>query len=255
MRPAVLFAAAIFAGRAAAEDGITVQGSGEARAKPDRLEFGFRNNGISEIAGDASVKLRDAQRRTVAALEKLAIPNLKLEAAPLAASYEASANQQVYYNNGMTPPAAVQKLDLARQTKVVVGGIDKLSEEERLSLVAKLLDAARDAGAKFGDLRIQGYNNGMPNSPAGFLRYTLADPSAVKDAASKNAFADAETRAKKLAALAGGTLGPAVDVIDDAAPAGALGAQAPMPEAAEDTSEVVVKVRLKVRFAFKPATK
>ena len=252
-------ALALLAGSAGADEGVTVLGAGEHRAKPDRLEFEFRNNGVAEIAGDASVKLRDAQVRTEKAFAKLSVPNLKLEPAPIGAAYEATQQQQ--YFNGMPTQAPNPKLDLGRQTKVVVSGIDKLSDEDRLAMVAKLLDAARDAGAKFGSSRTQPqYVNGVMQTP-GFLRFGLSDPAAARDAATKKAYDDAQARAAKLAALSGGAVGPALDIVEESAAAiaanPAFGMAAPnavySTAETDDSLDVIVRVRLKIRFKLLPA--
>ncbi len=254
MRISMLAAIAALAGWAAAaraEDGVVVAGLGEIRVKPDRLEIELRNNGVAEIAGDASVKLRDAQNRTAQALEKLKVPGLKIEAALLSAGHEAISQQRYYNGNEM--PAANPKIELARQSKIVVDGIDKLSDAERLALVSKVLDAARDAGAKLGTNRPPLYD-GTQYTTAGFLRFTLADPAAAKDGATKKAFADAEEKAKKLAALAGRSLGPPLEIVEEP-PAGA--GAVPMPgmpaisAAAEDGGDLPIRVKLKVRFALK----
>src|SRR4051812_47510502 len=67
------------AGISVAEDtGISVTGSGEATAKPNRLEIDLKANASAELTGDAVVKYRDSVRRAKEAFEKLKLERLTI---------------------------------------------------------------------------------------------------------------------------------------------------------------------------------
>src|SRR5690349_10050647 len=69
---AVVVAAVVgLAGAARADEGITVQGTGSAKARPTQVEIECTLSGDAELASDATVKFRDAKKRAMAAIEAL----------------------------------------------------------------------------------------------------------------------------------------------------------------------------------------
>jgi uncharacterized protein YggE len=260
-------------------DGVSVVGVAEVKAKPNRLELEIRNSGVAELAGDAAVKLRDASRRTMTAYEKLKVPNLRLEPLGVAINQEqqATPQEQVMFNGRQVQTAAA-KIEVARPIRIVVTGVDKLPEDELLTLAAKLLDTAKDTGAKVGPptvSSIQGYYFRMMfgggnerETPNNLIVFTLDDAGAAREQAVERAFAEARVRAERLAKLAGGELGPVLSVSETYSEQmegdlGTVKVQANASAGADSKKgarlvanqlmEIPVRVSLQVRFGLRPA--
>ncbi|HET6878902.1 MAG TPA: SIMPL domain-containing protein [Pirellulales bacterium] len=228
---------------AAADDepGITVTGAGEARARPDCLEFDVQAAGAAELSGDAIVKFHERLRRVTDAFQKLGISQLRLEERDLSISDVA---------NEQNPRPHVT---IARALRIVITDIHKLPEDDLLSLVGKVMDTAKDMSA--------GSEQAQQGAVA--VRFALGDPKAVRAEACKRAFADAREEGQRLAQLAGGRLGRALSVQDVSSTTtnttvqetiyAIYGAQLPQPEepgriVSNSLKDIPVRVSLRVRF-------
>src|SRR5262245_17360566 len=60
------------------EEGISVIGTGEVKAKPSRVEIDVKAAGSAELTGDAIVKYRDALKRAREAFTKLKMKRLQV---------------------------------------------------------------------------------------------------------------------------------------------------------------------------------
>ncbi|HVJ81519.1 MAG TPA: SIMPL domain-containing protein, partial [Planctomycetia bacterium] len=200
-------------------EGISVVGSGEVKARPDRLELEIRNLGSAELAADATVKMRDSFKRTVAAYERLKLPNFKMTHLGVSVNHETIQQQQYY--GGPQPATQVAKVEIARPTRIVVAGVDKLSDDDILGLISKIVDTAKDTGARIGAPVTPAPNNyymrmmfgmGGEVQSNSLVIFTLVDPGTAHEKAMELAFADARAKAEKLAKLAGVELGPAASI-------------------------------------------
>jgi uncharacterized protein YggE len=246
-------------------DGISVAGSGEAKGKPTAVEISAVVSGEAELAADAIVKYRDTKRRAVEALEGLKLEGLKVESGGFAISQGVdAAQQQAMMMNGNAMAGGVkQRVTVAEQITVVLGGLDRLKDEELMDTVLRVLDTGRDGGLQIGPPQPRNYyevqmmyNSGRANDGK-LVAFVIADPEALRDAAYKAAMADARRRAERLAALAGVKLGRIVSVRDQGAGApmtvqmpGMAGQ--PVAEAGRLSSgvfsEIPVRVNLSVQF-------
>src|SRR5262249_40794909 len=136
---------------AAEEPGITVSSVGEAKIKPNRLEIEIKAGAAAELTGDAVAKYRDALKRTRESFDKLKIDKLEfVERGTNVAKSAPAANQNNFNMPGNQQAAVKPEVNISKSLRLSVTGIDKLSEEELVTLVAKLLDAAKDAGVSVG---------------------------------------------------------------------------------------------------------
>ena len=108
---------------AAAEDGILVQGSGEATGKPTQVEITATLSGDSELAADAIVKFHDAKKKALAAIEALKNPNLEVVAEGIAINTPMEANAQMMAMRGQAVPPT-QKVQVEETSRLVLKNVD-----------------------------------------------------------------------------------------------------------------------------------
>jgi uncharacterized protein YggE len=254
-------------------DGISVVGSGEVKARPDRLELEIRNLGAAELAADATVKMRDSFKRTVAAYERLKLPNFTMTHLGVSVNHETIQQQQYY--GGPQPATPVAKVEITRPTRIVIAGVDKLSDDDILALISKIVDTAKDTGARIGAPAAPAQSNyymrmmfgvGGETQSNSLVIFTLDDPGTAHEKAMELAYADAKSKAQKLAKLAGVELGPASSISESLSTSVESEAGSVKVEAstagerrggrrlvANQLFEIPVRVTLSVRFATKPA--
>src|SRR3990172_4354138 len=149
----IMLLASAASGARAEQAGITVLGSGEVQGKPDHLEIDLKTGGSAELAGDAIVKYRDAQRRAVAALGALKLKSLEIQPRGLSISSggPGGAQEAMLAAMGRGQGEAVKsQVGLSKDLRIVLREIQKMPEEELMATVAKVLDTAKDAGATIG---------------------------------------------------------------------------------------------------------
>jgi uncharacterized protein len=264
-----IFLLSAVASAAAEEPGISVSAIGEAKVKPNRLEIEIKATASAELTGDAVVKYRDALKRTKESFDKLKIDKLELvdRGTNVASSSPGDNQNGPVMRPGMQPSAVKPEVNITKSLRLSVTGIDKLSEEELVGLVAKLLDAAKDAGVSVGsdaNSSLMARMNGM-SMPSEMVTFVADDPSAARKQASEDAFRQAKAKAQRLAAMAGSGLGGVLSMEEAAGPAGnEESLQAKMIEliygngqkgsddprlVSSTLVEMPVRVNLKVRFA------
>lgn len=248
--------------------GISVAGSGEVKGKPTVVEIAANVAGDAELAADAIVKYRDSRRRAVEALEGLKLQGLKVESGGFAVNQgvDAAQMQAMMQGNAATTPGK-SRVTVNEQLKIVLGGVDKLKDEELMDTVLKVLDTGRDAGLQIGRGTPRNYyeaqmfyNTGAGNT-AGLVAFKLAETDALREQAYKAAMADARKKAERLAGLAGVKLGRIVSV-KDAVQVGGNNANNPQqmaimamtgmfaaPTDSELTSNVFTEISVKVSLA------
>jgi uncharacterized protein YggE len=261
-------------GSAAEDAGITVSGTGEVLAKPNRLELELVVTGAAELTGDALVKYNDAVRRTLQAYEQLGMKNLQIE--PRAVSFasvggvpEQPFARGVGADTGAANLAKAQ-IGISRSLRVVLTGIRELPEAQVTEAIGKLVDTAKDSGVAIGNEAsnaLVARMMGQMQSPEAMVTFVVDDVVDLRDKAYQQAFDDARARASRLATLAGAELGPVVAVEQTVAEmhkeenlqmrmmAAIYGVQASTSDESRLTStklgDIPVRVALRVRFALK----
>jgi uncharacterized protein len=251
-------------------DGITVYGSGETIAKPDRVEISMRATANAELTADAIVKYRDAKRRILEGFEKLKIEQMKIDEIGVSLTNHAGAEAMQMAMRGMVDNSAAgkSKVEIASSLQLRVSGIKEQSIEQVMKTVGKLLDAAKDSGAEIGpsaaDINMA-YRYGRQAESA-LVRFVVLDLDELREKAYESAVADARARAARLAKLNGIDVGEVLGVQevqvsgDDGGyttnPWGqvvASHATLKEPKISSDTfAEIPFRVKLLVRFGIAP---
>lgn len=192
-----------------AEEGITVQGNGEAKAKPTQVEISANLTGDGELATDATVKFRDAKKRAVAAIEGLKNPDLSVESDGVSVNSTMDANTQMMIMRGQAVQSQTQKVQVRENSRIILKNTDKLETDALLDTVLKILDTAKDAGFTVGPPTPSSYyelqvSGGQPSS---IVTFRLPELSSVREKAYQSAVEDARAKAQKIADLAGVKLG------------------------------------------------
>jgi uncharacterized protein YggE len=236
-------------------EGITVVGKAFVTAKPNLAEFDLDVIASSEVTADAIVKYRDAKRRIRDAFTGLKLDNVGLEERGLLVDQKGMMGNPYYMFEMQGNTRNKTEVQLTRKLVVKATEIRKMDEETVLQLVAKLIDAAQDAGARVGPHQEFNpyYYNPYRMMNNAIVRFVLDDFDKLQEEAYEKAIADARTRAERLARLSRVTLGPVVAVREISVP----GDHVPNPE--EETprkrlettkfQNIFVRVELLVRFA------
>lgn len=261
-----------------ADDGtITVLGSSELNVQPSGIEIDLTAVGAAELTGDAIVKYQDAVRRTKDAFEKLEIKDLKIEERTLAITSGGAAGGMagmvVAFPGGGAGEAAKPQIDITRSLRVTMVGIRDMEEEALVKTIGKLLDTAKDAGAAVGgsdpSAAMMASMIGRNVGSQSLVRYIVDDADEQREKAYQMAFAQAESRAKRLAGLARQKLGSVISVEESAVAApSSEGPQEKLIKAVYGIGEtqtddsrlssdrlgpIPVRVGLKVKFALEKA--
>jgi uncharacterized protein len=217
-RAAALLLCLASLGGAADQGSITVSGTGEVLAKPNCLEIDLRAAAAAEITSDAVVKYQDALRRIQDSLTKLGMKELKIEERDLritSGDDDSSGMAGIVFAQRQQAAAPKATVRIARSLRLTVSDIDKLSESDLVAMISKLVDTAKDAGATVG--KAAGSNmferiRGQQGDATALVRFLVEHPEELREEAYRKAFAEATTRAQRLARLAGARLGKAISI-------------------------------------------
>jgi len=217
----VLSAAAAGAHGADSTGGIAVAGTGESKGKPSIVELGGTVTGEAELASDAITKYRDNRQRAVEAMDNLKIEGLKVTGGGVSISSAMSqqAIQQIMQGMG-APSSANARLQVSEPLKITIEGVDKMSTEDLLAMLVRIVDAGKDAGIVIGpqfDLN-QYYNYGRMNQSQSLAKFRMADVKELRAQAYSAAIKDARDQADRLASLSGVKLGRVKSVREGAVP-------------------------------------
>jgi uncharacterized protein len=199
----------------AANDGITVSGTGELSARPNLVEIDLQVSGKAELTGDALVKYRDAKKRVFEALEKLKIPNLTTADYGLSITVGNSAEVQQRMMNGQMQNPGKPQVDVSSTVRVRLTGAREIPPEDLIKTVGRLLDVAQDSGINVGPnaaemMRAYRYGQQLQNTMP--VRFVLTDLAEMREKAYEAAVADARGRAARLAKLHQVKLGSALSI-------------------------------------------
>jgi uncharacterized protein YggE len=256
--------------------GITVNSLGELRAKPDLVELKVHVNANAELTDDALVKHRDAKQAIIKAYEKLKLENLKIDEQNLSVRTGNAKEVMQAMMNGMVTNSSNSRMqiDVASILRIRLSGISKMSDEEALKIVGKLLDTAQDSGGRLGptneEIQMQRYYGGIRGMNMPMVRFIVTGADKVREEAYQKAVADARQRAERLATLHNVKLGSVLAISEtfvsgenpvanvnnnyyyQTAMAGdGVDSRGEVPS--ETLSEVPFQVRMFVRFAISPA--
>ena len=195
------------------EGGITVSGTGEVLAKPTRVEIDLAAGAAAELTGDAIVKYENSLRRTLDVFKKMELKNLKIEQRSL--SFESTSGSAAAANafaaGDGAPSTAKSQIDITRSLRVVLTETDKLSEQELLETIGRLLDAAKDAGAKIGSgatnaLMMRMMGEAAASTPV--VTFVVEDAAAAREKAYQAAFNQAKALRRAIGEPRRAAVGP-----------------------------------------------
>ncbi len=199
-------------GFAQTKSGISVKATGVVKLRADVLEFEGQVSGNAELAGDAITKYRSNRQRAVEAIEALQIPQLKVNSGRIEITSGVDAAAQQAMMRGMAATASASRpLNVAEPLSIRIDGIDKLTNDQILETLVKILDAGKDAGitlgAKEGAPAYNPYTGGYNTSGTALARFRLSDVEGARQKAFEDAMQNASRQGERLAKLAGLKLG------------------------------------------------
>jgi uncharacterized protein YggE len=199
--------------------GILVAGSGEAKARPNLVELGGTVSGDAELASDAITKYRDNRQRAVEAIENLKIEGLKVEGGGVTINSTLSAQAMQAMMQGMPQSGTGNnRLQVSEPLTIRLEGVDKLSTEELLETLVRIVDAGKDAGVVIGPT--QEYNpyvyNPRQGQASSLAKFRMGDIKELRAKDYDGAIADARQQAERLAKLSGVKLGRVTSVREGA---------------------------------------
>jgi uncharacterized protein YggE len=195
--------------------GIAVAGSGESKGKPSIVELSGVVTGEAELASDAITKYRDNRQRAVEAMDNLKIEGLKVAGSGVSISSALSPQAMQQMMNGMGAAGTGNaRLQVSEPLKITITGVDKMSTEDLLATLVRIVDAGKDAGIAIGpqmDMQ-QYYYSGRMQQQQGLATFRMADVKELRAQAYTAAIKDAREQAERLANLSGVKLGRVTSV-------------------------------------------
>lgn len=249
-----------------AAPGIAVEGSGEVKTVPDVVEINLRLVARGELTDDAVVKHRDARKRTLETFQALKLDNLKLEEKDLTLRPGNSQEMMQMMMWGGMPSSQNKRtqIEVASMLRARLTNVNKVPNEELMSTIGKLIDAAQDSGAGLGisdsDMMMRRwYGNWQQQNH--LVKFVVTNLTEIREKAYELAVSDARKRAERLARLNGVKLGSVVAIEEvETGPGQQMASYnyaQPHDDANHEPSELVadslssgkITVRLRVRFA------
>ena len=190
--------------------GIAVKATGTVKLRADVLELEGHVSGNAELAGDAITKYRSNRQRAIEAIEALQVPALKVHSGRIDITSAMDAAAQQAMMRGMAATAN-RPLNVSEPLSIRIDGIDKLTNEEIMETLVKILDAGKDAGitlgAKAGQPAYNPYTGGYNTAGSALARFRLSDVEGSRQKAFEDAMKNATRQGDRLAKLAGLKLG------------------------------------------------
>lgn len=198
-----------------ASRGIMVAGTGEVKVKANVVELSGTVTGEAELASDAITKYRDNRQRAIEAIENLKIEGLKIQGGGVTINSALSAQAIQAMQQGMPASGTGNnRLQVTEPLTIRIEGIEKLSTEELLEVLVRIVDAGKDTGVAIGP-NVQ-YNpyvyNPNQGQPASLATFKLGDIKEARQGAYEAAIKDAREQADRLATLSGVKLGRVTSV-------------------------------------------
>ena len=204
------------------KNGIAVKATGVVKLRADVLELEGHVSGNAELAGDAITKYRSNRQRAVEAIEALQIPSLAVKSGRIDITSALDAASQRAMQQGMAATASANRpLNVSEPLSIRIDGIDKLTNDEIMETLVKILDAGKDAGitlgAKAGQPAYNPYTGGYNTSGTALARFRLSDVEGSRQKAFEDAMKNATRQGERLAKLAGLKLGKVRSINESAA--------------------------------------
>ena len=253
---------ALLAVTSSAEDTIIVTGRGEAKVRPDRVEFRFAISARAEKAADAVTKIGEKSGKVKDELLKAAAAR-KFEGASVKESGlefrspPGNEDAMVVMGGAGGGGEGGGEVMIEKTLTLTVDGIDKLKDSEVAEHVAAVVDAAVAAGANYSG-GMQWDWTGRGPVPATVV-FRMSDPQAALAKAWDAAADDARKRATQIAIRFGKQIGDVAKVEDVSRPVSGTGEGLPLaPGQAgghdstfSGTGEATITAELKVEFKLK----
>lgn len=250
---------------ALADQFVTVSAMGEVKVKPDTLVLSGEISEANEKMKDAVTGFTDTRRRALAAVKELGVENLEITTNALSMRVAGTAQGGPFGGGAPDAGATPGSLVISQSVTLTVSGIDKMEQQAVIDLVVKLLAGVKEAGVKMSSADPEAMmmiQMGMGGGDAGSAVFKVSDPKAAYKAATKQAVEKAREDAAYLAELAGGKLGPVINISDGTAPGGdggslnpymmmwggMMGEDAADPYASTTLDEITVARALSVSF-------
>lgn len=197
---------------AQSKSGISVKATGTVKLRADVLELEGQVSGNAELAGDAITKYRSNRQRAVEAIEALQVPKLKVNSGRIDITSALDAAAQQAMMRGMAASASANRpLNVSEPLSIRIDGIDKLTNDEIIETLVKILDAGKDAGitlgAKPGQPAYNPYTGSYNTAGSALARFRLSDVEGSRQKAFEDAMKNATRQGERLAKLAGLKLG------------------------------------------------
>lgn len=194
---------------------VQVTGIGKVEALPTQVELTGVVKGEGELASDAVIKYRGNRRRAIEAIEGLQVEGLTIVGGGVLIQSESAggADQMAIFNGNGAGNVGIQQLAVSEPLKIRISGIEKLTTEELIELLVKVVDAGKDAGINVG-----GRPPSMMEMQMGITQekslasFSLGDVEGLEKQASQAAIADARKKANILSELSGIKLGAIVGI-------------------------------------------
>ena len=206
---------------------LSASGAGEVWAKPTQMEFRAMLSGSSELGVDAFTKYKQYKERTEKLVKDMGVEKLDIKVGGIRLGFAGEEQQQMMMMmaRGIRPgggddEAAVKpQMSVTSGARLIVGGIEDLTEDEAIEKATDLIDRFSDGGLTIlpaGQANYRGQQQGA------MVMFVIEDVAPLRKKARELAFANARAEAEELAKLAGVKLGRIRTVHDQ----GDRGAQA-----------------------------
>ncbi len=214
LRPFVIFFFMLPLSLSFAEEhsnGISVTGTGTVEAKPTIVEMTVSIRGDGALPEDAITKFNGKKRRVKKMVKKLNIKGLSVVEGGLALKNALGMKsiQAIFNGNGAKNINQFQ-LAIEENMTLRMTGIDKLTNEELINSLVKIIDARLDSGLKVGSTSNLAQ---LAQLGAGELViFKITDIDKLKEQAFKKAIDNARKQAEQLAKLSGAKLGKVTSI-------------------------------------------
>lgn len=225
-----LLLAALLALPALADDTIVVTGHGEAKVRPDRVEFRFAVAARAEKAADAVTKIGEKAGKVkdalLAAAKERKLEGLTVQEGGLEFHSPPGNEEAMAVMGGGGAAEGGGEVMLEKILSMAVDGIDKMKDTDVAEHVATIVDAAVSAGANYSG-GLQWDWTGRGPVPASVV-FRMSDPQAALAKAWDAAAEDAKKRAAEIAKRFGREVG-AVAKVEEESTAGSQPEGQPLP--------------------------
>jgi uncharacterized protein YggE len=187
---------------------ISVSGRGSVKVPPTSVEILGTISSGADLATDALAKFRSAKDSAVNAIQKLDLKELTVETGGfvIAPPAQPDSSTQILMRSrqGVPDPPSMQ---IHESIRIRLKQIDKMDRDQLTATLARIMDAAKEAGVSFGPSpsasRISVIREELPAT----VTFMIDEPGAARAKAEAQAMQDAREKADRFVKLSGGRLG------------------------------------------------